>query len=98
MPRYKRRGTNHAGKLGDRPVLRQPGSQSMQQLDEATSLASPVSNRAWTISRVFHIVGEEFRHMLAPVIFFAIGFNLVVFSMNLILSEYFLRFGSFMVA
>jgi hypothetical protein len=36
--------------------------------------------------------------MLAPVIFFAIGFNLVVFSMNLILSEYFLRFGSFMVA
>jgi len=36
--------------------------------------------------------------VLPTIIFFAIGFNLVVFSTNLILSDHFLQFGSFIVA
>jgi hypothetical protein len=48
--------------------------------------------------RVLSFVGEEFVHALPAMVFFAAGFNLVVFSMNLILSQYFVQFGSFMVA
>jgi len=70
----------------------------MQQLDGTTPLHSAAPADAGTINKVLRKIGEEFRHMLAPAIFFAIGFNLVVSSMNLILSEYFVSFGNFMLA
>jgi hypothetical protein len=50
------------------------------------------------IRKAGKFIAEEFVKALPAIVFFAIGFNLVVFSMNLILSQYFLRFGSFMLA
>jgi hypothetical protein len=50
------------------------------------------------IHRIWAFVAEEFVHALPAIVFFAVGFNFIVFSMNLILSQYFLRLGSFMVA
>jgi hypothetical protein len=43
-------------------------------------------------------LGHEFLEMLPAVIFFAVGFNVIVLTTNLILSEYALRFGNFLVA
>lgn len=50
------------------------------------------------VRRVLEFIVEEFLHALPAMVFFAIGFNLIIFSMNLILSQYLERFGSFMVA
>jgi hypothetical protein len=50
------------------------------------------------IRKVWEFILEEFLHALPAMVFFAIGFNLIVFSMNLILSQYFQRFGNFMLA
>jgi len=50
------------------------------------------------IRKALEFIAEEFVHALPAIVFFAVGFNLIVFSMNLILSQYFLRFGSFMLA
>ncbi len=43
------------------------------------------------------IVGE-FLGALPAMLFFAVGFNVVVLSMNLIVDDYLIRFGSFMTA
>jgi hypothetical protein len=48
--------------------------------------------------RVLAWLAEEFRHALPAMVFFAIGFNLVVLSMNLVLAQYFIHFGGFLVA
>lgn len=48
--------------------------------------------------RAGHVVAKEFMHVLPAVLFFAAGFNLIVFSMNLALAEYFIRFSGFVVA
>jgi len=50
------------------------------------------------IRKAGEFVAEEFMHALPAMVFFATGFNLIVFSTNLILSQYFLRVGSFMLA
>jgi hypothetical protein len=50
------------------------------------------------VRKAGEFIVEEFVHALPAMVFFAIGFNLIVFSMNLILSQYFVRFGSFMLA
>jgi hypothetical protein len=41
---------------------------------------------------------QELREMVAPTIFFAIGFNLIVLTMHLILADYLIAFGNFMLA
>jgi hypothetical protein len=48
--------------------------------------------------RVLAWLAEEFRHALPAMVFFAVGFNLVVLSMNLVLAQYFIHFGGFLVA
>jgi hypothetical protein len=48
--------------------------------------------------KILAFIAEEFMHALPAIVFFAIGFNLIVFSMNLILRQSFLQFESFMVA
>jgi hypothetical protein len=53
---------------------------------------------ASTVSKILRVAKEEFRHMLPPVIFFAISFNLILFTMNLIMADYAHRLGSFLVA
>ena len=47
------------------------------------------------IRKIGEFVAEEFVKALPAIIFFAIGFNLIVFSTNLLLSEY--KFGGFVV-
>jgi hypothetical protein len=41
---------------------------------------------------------KELREVVPPTVFFAVGFNLIVFTADLILADYLLRFGSFIVA
>ena len=41
---------------------------------------------------------HEFLEMLPPTIFFFVGFNLIVLTTNLILADYVVAFGSFMLA
>jgi hypothetical protein len=41
---------------------------------------------------------KELREVVPPTVFFAVGFNLVVLTTDLILADYLLSFGSFMVA
>jgi hypothetical protein len=41
---------------------------------------------------------REFREILPPTIFFFIGFNLIVLTTNLLLTDYGAQFGSFMLA
>jgi hypothetical protein len=50
------------------------------------------------MAKFLWVVRKEFRHLLPPVIFFAISFNLILFSMNLIMSDYIHRIGSFLLA
>src|SRR6516162_5947314 len=48
-------------------------------------------------ARIARAIWHEIRLALPPTIFFAIGFYLIVFSMNLIMAQYYIRFGSFML-
>jgi hypothetical protein len=43
-------------------------------------------------------VVEEFWKVLPPTVFFAIGFNLIVLTQRILLSDYLLQFAGFMVA
>jgi hypothetical protein len=49
-------------------------------------------------SRLLAFFVREFRHVIPPTLFFAAGFNLIVLSMNLVLSDYLVRIGSFLLA
>ena len=49
-------------------------------------------------SRLLAFVIKELREVVPPTVFFAIGFSLIVLTTNLILADYLLSFGSFMVA
>ena len=48
--------------------------------------------------RVLGFIVGEFLGALPAMLFFAVGFNIVVLSMNLIVDDYLIRFGSFMTA
>jgi hypothetical protein len=49
-------------------------------------------------SRLLAFVIKELREVWPPTVFFAIGFNLIVLTTDLILADYLVSFGSFMVA
>jgi hypothetical protein len=49
-------------------------------------------------SRLLAFVIKELREVWPPTVFFAIGFNLIVLTTDLILADYLASFGSFMVA
>src|SRR5271157_3787900 len=48
--------------------------------------------------RVLVWLGREFLEMLPAVIFFAVGFNLILLTTNLILKDYALQFGNMLLA
>jgi hypothetical protein len=49
-------------------------------------------------SRVLAFVIKELEEVLPPVVFFAVGFNLVEFTTQLVLDDYLARFANYMVA
>ena len=49
-------------------------------------------------SRLLAFLIKELREVLPPTLFFAAAFNLIVLTTNLILADYLVSFGSFMVA
>ena len=51
-----------------------------------------------TARRVGAFLLREFLEILPPTIFFIIGFNLIVLTTNLILSDYGAQFAGFMIA
>jgi hypothetical protein len=48
--------------------------------------------------RVAAIALEEFKKVLPPTIFFAIGFNLIVLTQRILLADYLMHFAGFLVA
>jgi hypothetical protein len=53
---------------------------------------------AGLVQRVGAFLLREFREMLPPTIFFFIGFNLILPTTNLLLADYLVAFGNFVVA
>jgi len=51
-----------------------------------------------TASRVLAFVGHELKEMMPPTLFFAVGFNLIMLTTQLVLDDYRLQFFNFMVA
>jgi hypothetical protein len=49
-------------------------------------------------SRLLAFLIKELREVVPPTVFFAVGFNLVILTTNLILADYLHSFASFMVA
>jgi hypothetical protein len=49
-------------------------------------------------SRVLVLVIKELEEVLPPVVFFAVGFNLVEFTTQLVLDDYLARFANYLVA
>src|SRR6478672_12940777 len=49
-------------------------------------------------SRLLAFVIKELRELLPPTVFFAVSFNLIVLTTDLILADYRASFGNFMVA
>ena len=49
-------------------------------------------------SRLLAFVVKEFKEVVPPTLFFAVGFNLIVLTIDLILADYLASFASFMIA
>src|SRR6202035_2923304 len=49
-------------------------------------------------SRFLAFVVQELKEVLPPTVFFAVGFNLIVLTIDLILADYLSSFASFMIA
>jgi hypothetical protein len=49
-------------------------------------------------ARAGHFFLNAFRHVLPPTLFFAFSFNLIVFTTNLMIHDYWFRLSSFLVA
>jgi hypothetical protein len=49
-------------------------------------------------SRVFAFAIKEFKEIIPPTLFFAVSFNIIVLTTQLILDDYFVQFASFLVA
>ena len=48
-------------------------------------------------SGVLAFIIKEFKEVIPPTVFFAIGFNIIALIMQLVLDDYFVRFASFIV-
>ena len=49
-------------------------------------------------TRVGHFFANAFRHMLPPTLYFFIAFNLIVFTTNLLVHDYWFRLSGFLLA
>jgi len=49
-------------------------------------------------SRLLSFIFKELREVLPPTVFFGVGFNLIVLTTDLILADYLVSFGNFVVA
>jgi hypothetical protein len=49
-------------------------------------------------SRVAAFAIKEFKELIPPTLFFAVSFNIIVLTTQLILDDYFVRFASFLIA
>jgi hypothetical protein len=65
---------------------------------EVDGPAKSIDTNAELVRRAGAFFLHEFREMLPPTIFFFIGFNLIVLTTNLILADYSVAFGNFMLA
>jgi len=49
-------------------------------------------------SRILALLGKEFKELLPPTVFFAVSFNLILLTTQLILADYLIHFFSFILA
>jgi hypothetical protein len=64
---------------------------------QMTTHVADAPKSGW-LAKVWRFALHEFREMLPPVIFFFIGFNLILFTKRLILAEYLIQFTGFFIA
>src|SRR6201997_1861278 len=62
------------------------------------SAAKVRGSRLMSKSGVGAFLIKELKEVLPPTVFFAVGFNLIVLTINLILADYLASFANFMVA
>ena len=62
-----------------------------------SAMVTKPAPQSWPRHVLGFIVGE-FLGAFPSMLFFAVGFNVVVLSMNLIVDDYLIRFGGFMTA
>ena len=60
--------------------------------------AEPAPTSGGFVHRAAAFLLREFRELLPPTVFFIIGFNLIVLTTNLLLSNYGAKFANFMIA
>jgi hypothetical protein len=48
-------------------------------------------------SGILAFIIKEFKELVPPTVFFAVGFNIIALTMQLVLDDYFVRFASFIV-
>jgi hypothetical protein len=48
-------------------------------------------------SRILAFIGKQFLEILPPTLFFAVGFNVIVFTTQLILADYLVHFANFLL-
>ena len=65
---------------------------------ESAVSAEPTRTSAGFVRQAGAFLLREFLEILPPTIFFIIGFNLIVLTTNLILSDYGAQFAGFMIA
>jgi len=74
------------------PVLDRENTPEFEVAAEATRAPAGLARR------VGAFLLRELREMLPPTIFFFVGFNLIVLTTNLLLADYLVAFGNFVVA
>ena len=62
-----------------------------------TTVASETPARSLPV-RFGRFMAHEIRHMLPAVVFFFVGFNLILFTKELVLGRYFIALTDFMLA
>lgn len=65
---------------------------------QSNTSVTPATTFAGRARRVAAFLMKEFRELLPPTIFFIVGFNLIVLTTNLILSDYGAHFATFIIA
>jgi hypothetical protein len=73
-------------------------SDSIPLDDDSRQFDGPIKTSTGPAGRIGARLLHEAREAFPPTIFFFVGFNLVVFTTNLLLAEYFVAFSNFMLA
>ena len=95
----RRRGTNRILLLVADGNWNEFSTQSCKLIHKVPAFGTSQHNIIHSMnSGLLAFIIKELKEMLPPTVFFAVGFNLIVLTTNLLLADYLATFGSFIVA